>query len=83
MRERDGEKEGWLEVVSWENDEEENGWLKRLWVRGGGGGGGCEEGWLEMVVMGEWGRRKRWFIGGESVMGDGCGSVGSGFVEWR
>ncbi|CAB4307483.1 unnamed protein product [Prunus armeniaca] len=35
-----------------------------------------------MVVMGEWGRRKRvvaggGFMGGGSVMGDGGGSVGS------
>ncbi|CAB4313187.1 unnamed protein product [Prunus armeniaca] len=38
-----------------------------------GGGSGCEEGGVAVVVIGEWRRRKRWFMGG--------GSVGYGFIE--
>ncbi|CAB4282612.1 unnamed protein product [Prunus armeniaca] len=115
-------REGGLRWWSWGNDGEENGWLRRLWVRVGRGGClsvgsgfvggwvcegewggarmrgrereretthkivvfkfvGCEEGWLVVVVIGEWGRRKRWFMGGGSVgylRGGSHGGIGKG-----
>ncbi|KAH0980514.1 hypothetical protein GBA52_007691 [Prunus armeniaca] len=59
-------REGGLWWWSWGNDGEENGWLRRLWVRGVVGRD-FVFGFLVVV--------------GGSMMGDGCGSVGSGFVE--